>query len=473
MNKKIYSVKVSSIFNKEDNSTNVVFEIFEPINDKSSIAKKNITTKTVVLENTSIDDNEYQLKINDLITSKVQEIQTLYQRKLNYFSAPLTFESKSLLHIFKNKEGQIENFNMGNFERKKLNVKDRITKLVNKVISYGRTVEESQEKSNHSIICIESLKHLKLYQADFKIYKSSKKNKAFIESTYFPNDGESFKKILKDYIINEFRNGKNVTVEVDYFSVNLIHSLKNEFEKLGLESFNISRTMPPSQKVKEEMKSNITSFLDRKYDTISNLNINNILVCDGSYYNAKSFNKISKKETFKNKKKRVFKNDVISGAYLLSSNDLKLEISEAKSKISEPKYSNSNASELMALEMGIDRVIKEGLINKPLQVIFDSDYTYKGLQQALALKICNTNKYMKDFQRIAAKIKDSGLEIYTHVIKSHQDEINHSEKHDIVKMNEYVDEIAGSSAQILFHSKENTIYQKNRRTISTRNNYMR
>lgn len=216
--------------------------------------------------------------------------------------------------------------------------------------------------------------------------------------------------------------GKNIQIHTTSKNLPFISSLNRYLKDNGFKPINF--------KVKKENKlnqiksqNNIANKILEEYDNLLQLDDKYVIYTDGGILNEGK------------------RNETVSSAFIFTE---KSGESTGHDSFFNKHNKGVNYSELHAVKIALQFVIDKNKIDKPLYIVFDSDFASQKLQHIMTDNdvLLNNNKESQIIEDIKQLIKNNDINIAdTLVLKSHQD---FPQKHPVVYFNEKVDKLVKS-----------------------------
>ena len=214
--------------------------------------------------------------------------------------------------------------------------------------------------------------------------------------------------------------GKNIQLHTTSKNNPLVSSLNMYLKENGFKPINF-KVKKDNEKRRIEAQNNIATEARREYDDLLRLNDKYVLYTDGGILNEGN------------------QNECISSGFILTE---KSGEKEGHSSFHNKTKRSSNYSELYAVKIALQYMIDNNKVDKPIHMVFDSDYASQQVQAILQKDDTLLTQYHKEgdiIEDIRKIIDFNDIDIAnTIVLKSHQ---IGAKKHPVVWYNERVDKM--------------------------------
>lgn len=228
-----------------------------------------------------------------------------------------------------------------------------------------------------------------------------------------------FKTSIFPHIKKFQEEGKNIQIHTTSKNFPFMASLNQYLKDSGLKTINI-KFKKENETNKMKSQNNISNQIKKEYDNLLELEDKHVIYTDGGILNEGR------------------RNESISSAFIFTE---QLRESQGHDSFLNKHKKGSNYSELYAVKLALQFVIDNNKFDKPLHIVFDSDFASQQIQNIMQgnndlLKNNKENQIIEDVKQL---IENHNINIAdTIVLKSHQD---FSHKHQVVKFNEKVDKL--------------------------------
>lgn len=234
-----------------------------------------------------------------------------------------------------------------------------------------------------------------------------------------------------DYLINSLlphikkfqEEGKSIQLHTTSKNLPFISTLNTYLKENGFQPV-LFKVKKESEKNKINAEKNIAREIENEYDNLLNLEDKYVVYTDGGILNEGK------------------PHESVSSAFIFTEKS-----GESQKQDSFPNTHNksSNYSELYAVKMALQFVIDNNKFDKPLHIVFDSDYASQQIQAIIQKNDDLLTQYEKEhtiIEDIRNLIESNNINIEnTIVLKSHQVSLK---KHPVVWFNERVDKLLKS-----------------------------
>tara|TARA_Y100001960_G_scaffold62998_2_gene66007 strand:- start:57071 stop:58345 length:1275 start_codon:yes stop_codon:yes gene_type:complete len=221
--------------------------------------------------------------------------------------------------------------------------------------------------------------------------------------------------------IKKFQDeGRDIQLHTTSKNLPLVSSLNTYLKDNGFKPIHF-KVKKENERNKINAKNNIANHILKEYDNLLRLNDKYVIYTDGGILNEGK------------------KNECISSGFIFTE---KSGESQGHDSFLNRKKKGSNYSELYAVKMALQYVIDNNKLDKPIHIVFDSDYASQQLQAILQKDDALLTQYHKEgdiIEDIRKLIDVNNINIAnTIVLKSHQ---IGAKKHPVVWFNERVDKM--------------------------------
>jgi ribonuclease HI len=440
---KLYQgIELTTSHNEVSNNLSVNISTFPlALSNLKPYRNNKIIDKTFIIENIDMKNPESVKSAQKNISEKLSEITKNNPQSFKAFSSEQSFEHFTFLKSGFNHEQIIFHGN---------HVKKQNTQRINPQRNSSFEREKIPSISNDCLY-IDFFTHhernSKAYEVKIAGYENNNDirseknpifNSQFVLHEANTNFDEDFAEILHKHVTSPTNDGKDIAIRADSKSSHIISALNKRLKEEGLKTAHHFVAIKPNQKTINRSEQFILNAVIKKHNKLDDLSDKNVVFCDGSYM-------------------EDIPEPLISGAFILRSSDLLKDHKNVEVQVPNNATKNSNSSEILALKNALEYVATNNLTEKPLHIVFDSNYVAKRLKSIKngtfdALEETKHTPYLNEVKDILEK---SGIELEIHIVKSHQTNVHGSKKTNVVKYNEEVDELTRKGIRQFMHS-ENT-----------------
>jgi ribonuclease HI len=424
---KLYQgIDLTTSHNEVSNNLSVNISTFPlAISNLKPYRNNKIIDKSFIIENIDMSTTEGIKNAQKIISEKLLEITNGNTHKFKAFSSENSFEHSTFSQSgFSNEQFIFHGEQVKKQNVQKLNPKISSTLSREKIPSVSENWLYLDFSTHHE-------RNSKAYEVKLAGFSSntdlrSEKNPVFNShfvlhesDTSFDDD---FRDILYEHATNSGNEGKTIAIRADVNSSHIISSLNKKLKEEGHNPVHHFVATKPNKKSIELSENFIKNAVHKKHEKLDDLSDKNVVFCDGSHM-------------------MNLQEPLISGAFIFRSSDLAEDKKHVEVQIPNNVTSNSNSAEILAIKNALTFAVTNNLTDKPLNVVFDSNYVAKRLKAMKngTFDDLEDTKYTPHLKEIKSILEKSDIKLEVHVVKSHQENVHGKNKSNVVKYNEDVD----------------------------------